>query len=1052
MLGPVSVTGEDGRAVALPGVHVRSLVASLALEADGRTSTIDALADEIWGDRQPQNPRGALQTIVSRLRAAAGSELLRSEPSGYALTVEADDVDLLRARRLATDADALAAGDPVRLALIEQAIALWRGEAGADLGDAPIADALAAAASAVLGRLRTLSAHSLLALGRTAEAIAALEQLTGARPYDEAVAVELMTALDTAGRSQEALAAFATLRARLRDDLGASPGPEAVALNARLLRGDPATAPTRVRVGLRAAPNELLGRADDLSTVAAMLERARLVTILGAGGLGKTRLAQAVAEASDSPAVFVVALAGVRADADVPLAVAAAVGAGETVSGRLADTRTRPDLQARVVAVLSERPTLLVLDNCEQVIGGVARTAAELLESIPGLRVLTTSRTPLAIAGEAAHPLAPLASGDAHRAAAGPAVRLFLERARAARPGALLPLDVVERLCTRLDGLPLAIELAAARVRTMTPEQIEGRLEDRFALLSVGDRAAPERHRTLEAVIAWSWDLLDPAAREALATLSVLPGGFSAETAAAVLDEPTADDVLDRLVSQSLLIVSDAEPGGVRFRMLETVREFGLARLEAEGRLDSVWDAATGWARTFATARARHLADAPAYREIVAEYANLVAVLRRAMDREAAADVIVVFAVLSQSWFVRGGFEEIMAFGPAAFEATGRVDEAEVPVDALAVVLSIATFVFGFTEDARMARVLARLRLLRRRHPELDPTWAALAEVLSSSPDPDRLREGLALMRASDDPPRALVGQMMTAQLAENDGEASVAMEAAERAWALADQLGEGWLATLSASSASQLASQRARPAEAIEWLDRAREGALEFGADEELRQQAWIRGSNLVSLGRIDEARALFTELVAMDARTADGLELRSVGWFGLGEVERAEGRPEAAALQYERAVESFANSDQRASPWYLMALAGLISATSFDETLDPEIIRLRAARLRARTLAAGRMRPGSTDRPVLGSVLLGWSAWAIGRDDLRDRAVEALALAEVLGCRQDLPSLHLDEHLAHAAGIVGAEAVARARAEASALDRDARLAHALAALSAPV
>src|SRR6185437_2993181 len=195
---------------------------------------------------------------------------------------------------------------------------------------------------------------------------------------------------------------------------------------------------------------------------------------------------------------------------------------------------------------------------------------SDLLGAVASLTVLTTSRTPLAIAGEAVHPLAPLEADDGE----GPAVRLFLERARAVRPGAALPLEAVTRICTHLDGLPLAIELAAARVRAMTPAQIEERLRDRFALLTNGDRSAPERHRTLEAVIAWSWDLLDDQARSALARLSVLPAGFSAMTAQGVLGQPV-DDILDRLVSQSLLIVSD-DAEGVRFRMLETVREYCL--------------------------------------------------------------------------------------------------------------------------------------------------------------------------------------------------------------------------------------------------------------------------------------------------------------------------------------------------------------------------------------------------------------------------------------------------------------------------------------------
>ncbi|OZB83128.1 MAG: hypothetical protein B7X41_15645, partial [Microbacterium sp. 14-71-5] len=360
---------------------------------------------------------------------------------------------------------------------------------------------------------------------------------------DEAAHAALMTALAEDGRAPEALGVFARLRRTLAESLGSSPSPALVELNARLLRGQDDG--PRVRIGVLAAPNELIGRDDALLAARSLLRAARLVTIMGAGGLGKTRLAQALAAESSAPAVVVVPLAGVRADAGVPLAIAAALGISETVpGGRLSEQRPRPELGARIVAALSDRTTLLVLDNCEQVIEGVARWTADLLAAVPSLRILTTSRTPLAIAAERVLPLEPLEIEATQEA---PAVRLFVERAHAARPGATLDLEVVARLCARLDGLPLAIELAAARVRTMTPEQIEKRLENRFALLTSGDRAAPERHRTLEAVIEWSWDLLSPDARQALALLSVLPGGFSAEAADAVLSA-ASDDVLEGLV------------------------------------------------------------------------------------------------------------------------------------------------------------------------------------------------------------------------------------------------------------------------------------------------------------------------------------------------------------------------------------------------------------------------------------------------------------------------------------------------------------------------
>ncbi|SFS01503.1 Predicted ATPase [Microbacterium sp. cf046] len=1056
LLGPVRVRTSDGGIHVPPGAPTRALIAALAVGAQvGEPRSIAALADDVWGDSPPQNPRAALQSLVSRLRAVAGSELVRSSPAGYALGTA--DVDLTLADALSRRADELDPAHPDRLALIDEALALWLGEPAADLGDAPVAESISTLAGRVHERLRRARAETLIASGRHSEAAAELQLLAAARPFDEAVHMQLMSALAHAGRAQEAIAVFASVRQRLRDELGTSPGAELTALHTRLLRGDASPTTSRVRIGLRTAPNELIGRDADIAAVAAMLSRARLVTILGAGGLGKTRLAQATAAASAAPSVIVVELASVRADDDVPLAIASELGISEAApGGRFVDARSRPDLRARVVSLLGERETLLVLDNCEQVIDGVAAWTSDMLESAPTLRVLTTSRTPLAITAESVYPLEPLATvadeaAAATGAAAGPAVRLFIERATAVRPAAALPLDVVARLCEHLDGLPLAIELAAARVRTMTPEQIESRLRDRFALLTAGDRTAPERHRTLEAVIAWSWDLLDAEARSALARLSILPGGFSAATAAAVLGDGDADDALDRLASQSLLVVvDDPITSRVRFRMLETVREFGLARLREARAADAAWAGAFRWARMFAAERVTNVFEVAVFREIRAEHDNLIAVLRRAVERDEATEAVAVFSILSQAWFMRGAFSEFQTFGPIVLPLVDRVTSADVSVDVLALVLLMSVITMQIGEGSARPRVVARLRILRRRHTDLATMTAALIDVAGAGTSERALAE-IARLRASSDLEEALVGEMLMAQFAENEGEPAVAMAAAERAWELADRTDRLWLASMAANAVGQLASQSARPAEALDWLDRAARGLAEFGADEELHQQRWFIGGNLVGLGRFDEARALFTQLTTIRELTNDGLELASIGWIGLAEVDRADGDTAAAARSYEHALDTFATNDQRNSPWYLMAMAGLVSATTFDGSLPPERIAVWARRLRSRALATRRIRSDFIDKPVLGTVLAGWSAWALSEPSTRDRGIEALALAEVLGARQDLRSLHLDTHRSEAEQIVGAQAIADAWAAASALPRETLAGRAFDVLSDP-
>lgn len=1056
VLGPVAITAADGQPVNVPGATSRALIASLALAAPAPRS-IEALADDLWGDELPQSPRGSLQSLISRLRAVAGADLIRSEAGGYALGVPADAVDLAAAGALDIDASRLAIDDPARLTLLDDALALWRGQAGADLGHAPIAAALTDTASTLRDAIETARAGSLIALGRTKEAVHALTIDTAVRPYDEPRHMQLMTALAADDRPQEALAVFAALRERLREDLGADPGPGASALNTAILQGNRTSGAGRVRIGLRAEPNTLIGREGELHEVASLLARARLVTLLGAGGLGKTRLAQSVAAASESPMVAVVALASIRNDDDLVPAIGAALGISEArASSRLSDARAQPDLRSRLVTLLSERRTLLVLDNCEQIVGGVAEWVTDMLGSVSTLRVLTTSRTPIAVAGELVHPVAPLsirAEGDAE----GPAVQLFLERARAARPTAVLGLAAVRRLCERLDGLPLAIELAAARVRSMTAEQIEERLNDRFALLRSGDRSAPERHRTLEAVIEWSWELLDPATRHALATLSLLPAGFSAMTAAAVLDAAQIDDLLDRLVAQSLLVVSDDSlTSSIRFRMLETVREFGITRL-SDGADADAWDAVLTWAGGFFSRPGSSLfaAHAPLraemFREVRAENDNLIAALRHAIDTDRATDVVLIAATLTQSWIVQSTFTELVGFAAPILDAITDLPDAAVPADALASVLLCCAVFSLIAGDLRGLRALSQIRKLLRRSPErLSPALRTLVAVVDASPRPERVSTILAEARADPDPAVRLVAQVLTSQLSENEGDAATAYASSRYGWELAEQTEQPWLAAMAASAAAHLSSQAAEPAQAMIWFERARRGFEDFGAVEELRQLDWTRGGSLVALGRLDEATALFEQLTALGDDTQQGMELAATGWFGLAEVERSRGNTLVAIDGYERAVKGFHSVDQRASPWYIIALAGFISAATLDQTLPDDELAHWARRLRTRVLALQRLRPTFGDRPVLGAALTGWSAWAMKFPELQARAVEALAVAETLGARQDLPSLHLTVHLAHAVEIVGADVIAGARAAASALSLVERAERAMVVLGA--
>ncbi|WP_394552732.1 BTAD domain-containing putative transcriptional regulator [Agromyces sp. MMS24-JH15] len=1080
LLGPVLVEGRDGRLAEPPGTLAKAFLAALA-GPDGRgvdrTHGVEAITDDVWGDEPPRNAKQALQTLVSRLRAASAEGLVESRSGGYALAIAAAATDVGLAHELGRRAAARSReGDhAAAIGCLDEALALWRGEPGLDLGASPAGAALADAAAALRLGLRELRARCLLDAGDPEAAIAELEPLAAGHPLDEHLQHTRLRALAAAGRRTEAVAAFAAFRATLRDGLGISPGPQLVALNAELLRDEPAsptpstrptaltapTAPTgplagttaaptagphgaapaaaapgtvapdpddapprpaRTRIGVRAAPNALIGRDDDVRRIESLLTGHRLVTILGTGGLGKTRLAQEVAGRSDAPTVVVVELASIRDAHDVPLALATTLGIREATAGtRLGDLGRRPELRDRIVDQLGERPTLLVVDNCEQVVEGAATWVADLLAAVPRLTVLATSRSPLEVGAEQVYRLDPLPSGDADDL--GPAVRLFLERARAARPGASLPLEPVARLCERLDGLPLAIELAAARIRSMGVEQVEARLVDRFALLAGGDRSAPERQRTLLAVIEWSWALLTPAEQRALPRLAWFVDGFALDAAEIVLGEadaaagnatpaPDALDVLDGLIAQSLLSVTEDASGRPRYRMLETVREFGQSRLDDPAR-DAALDAVDAWARGFASERSGSLRSADqldGLARTAVEQDNLVAVLRRAIDRRDGATVVAVFACLAYFWTVRSAHSEIVAFSDAMLDATRGYRPAG-PTEAASSALSFAiiagTNLAVFTSTG--LRALARLRTVVRLGIPL-PRWiASLGGFLLALPDLAEAERRMDEMVEDDDPETAVLASIMRTQFSENAGEPERALRDAHRAHALATRVGDAWATAISAMLIAQLAGQTGDSAEALRWAQAARASLTAIGADEDMRQVEWMIAGALLAEGRPDDAEAGLRALADRRPIGADGAELSIVAEFGLAELARVQGRTDEAHALARRVIDSYTDPRLRASPWFQMTLAAFVAGGVASGWPEADLAEW-AETLRRRALAGLRARPAYVDRPVLGTAVAGWAAWGSGHPLLADRAVELQALAEVLHSRQDLPALRRD------------------------------------------
>ncbi|GAB3567673.1 hypothetical protein GCM10027445_16340 [Amycolatopsis endophytica] len=748
-----------GRDITAP--RMRDLLALLAAELPAGCGTA-RLVEGLWPDEQPDNPVKALQILVSRTRSRLGADLIAGTPTGYRLTLEPGQVD---AAALLRHAAAARTPDP--------ATALAEADAGLELWDGSADDALDPLSTL---RRERRSAHRFLtrarglALSRLGRHTEAVEPLTGAaadHPRDEELLLELLRSESATAGPSAALARYEAYRRTLRDDLGTDPGPDLQAWQREAL-----TSPVPVvRHGIPHDPNPLLGRADDIAALTSLLRRSRVASIVGPGGLGKTRLAHAVGRDAEQPVVHFVPLAGARVDEDVLSQVATVLGVGEP---RRTPSMRLPDELTGVIEILGAAPSLLILDNCEQVLDGVADLVRSLVSATRGLHVLTTSRAPLGLSSESVYPLAELDLATT--------AELFTQRARAARPGADLPADTVTELCRHLDGLPLAVELAAARVRVLSVTEVARRLDDRFALLRGGPRDAPHRHRTLQAVVDWSWHLLDERARAAMRTLSVFPGGFTEDAARHLVGERDTLDLLGELSGQSLLKVTDT-PAGTRFRMLETVREFGAARLDEAGETERVTEGFLQWARDFGLAHHEPVFGAnpyPAGERIRAEQDNLVLALRLSVKRGDGPTVAAAAAALGALWVADSNFGRLDALTVDVPDVLAHFHPKPEFVEvtrAAAAVCAVTTFMLRGPRAVRSLIVLRRL-------PEAAPTTVvrALSTVLSSFREimhPDR--RVLDAMCASDHPMLAFAANSVDSYRWETEGRPDHAIAAALR-------------------------------------------------------------------------------------------------------------------------------------------------------------------------------------------------------------------------------------------------------------------------------
>ncbi|MET7853701.1 BTAD domain-containing putative transcriptional regulator [Streptomyces avermitilis] len=749
ILGVTQAQDDQGTLVPIGGPRVRALLTALALRPD-RTSAPRTLIDEVWSEEPPLDAPAALQALVGRLRRAIGRDAVVSEPGGYRLATARDSVDLFRFEDLVKRGRAaLERGDAEAAAHdLGEALALWHGPALADLPDRT------AAARPEALRLDATRARveAELRLGRAEDALPELKELTTAHPYDEPLHALLVRALRDTGRGADALAAYENVRRAPSDGLGTDPGPELKALHAELLSREAPAGVSRAAVpaggiraqraaertgNLRPRLNSFVGREPELAAIRSDMHRARLVTLTGPGGSGKTRLAEEAA--AGLPQAWLAELAPLDRPEAVPGAVVSALGLRETVLISSEMTSPQDDPVALLVEYCAPREQLLILDNCEHVIDAAAELAETLLTHCPGLTILATSREPLGVPGESVRPVEPLLPD--------PARRLFMERAAAVRPDpetVLREPDAVDEICRRLDGLPLAIELAAARLRMLTPRQIADRLDDRFRLLTSGSRTVLPRQQTLRAVVDWSWDLLDERERTVLREVSVFAGGWDLAAAEAVCTGPTAD-LVGALVDKSLIVATpygaDGGDGsdGMRYRMLETIHEYAAERAAEVPELRAAAERRhRAWARVLvekAEPLLRSAEQLPWIRRLEAELDNIRAALYRAVvsgDEEQSGAL-----VLAMGWFWwlrnyrREGAEwvdhvlrlgvalDASAANPDPEAVTGTSHSCAVPAtavvfDELAAIDPVAAYLAEADADAEKDHPLHRARMKLR--------------------------------------------------------------------------------------------------------------------------------------------------------------------------------------------------------------------------------------------------------------------------------------------------------------------------------------------------
>jgi predicted ATPase/DNA-binding winged helix-turn-helix (wHTH) protein len=793
LLGPVQAVA-DGAVVPLGGPKQRAVLTELLLHGGGVVPR-ERLVDAVWGEEPPESAKTSLQVYVHGLRRAIGVDRIETHGDGYRLRLEPEELDLARFERLvAAGEQALGRDRPAEAAEdLEAAVRLWQGPPLADLADQPVARAAVPRLEELRLRAVELLIDARLALGEHEALLPELESLVAQHQFHERLREQHILALYRAGRQKAALDAYRAARRVLVDELGVEPGPALQELERAILRQDedllapPAERARQLR--LPRAATSLVGRRLEVVAVAALLRRddVRLLTLTGVGGTGKTRLALAVAEELGSElrdgAAFV-DLSTIRAgDAMLP-AIAHALETGEA---------------AEPLSVLRDRSLLLVLDNLEQ-IDDATGAILSLLDAAPRVRILATSRMPLRLSAEREYHVPPLpVPGNAasfEELVANDAVRLFASRAQAVDPEfALTDANVghVASVCRRLDGLPLAIELAAARTRVLPPAAIESRLARALELLVAGARDRPARQQTLRATLDWSYDLLTLGERQLLADVSVFAGGWTLADADAVIGRDTSLD-LEGLI-ESGLVRRRGTPDEPRFVLLETIREYAAEKLGEAPELHRAHALhVTEFAeRAWADIRAGGEAEAAGHETLGREHDNVLAAVDWA---DATGDFELELRIAAAArwyWLVRGHLHE----GRRVFERLLTRTEGSLALHAQSLVLG-ATFPWRLGEVAEAKHQWEKALTLFRELGDDENVARSIAElgaVAVSEDDLDRAvalyEEAAALFEVLGQTVRLAIALANLAAIAAQRDDPVSALAYGERAIALQRELGD---------------------------------------------------------------------------------------------------------------------------------------------------------------------------------------------------------------------------------------------------------------------